>query len=56
MDSKHQNIARQCLEGAESGTMTFPEIVGTLTAGAFDGYPHSIVSGTYKRLKLLVFS
>jgi len=38
MDSKHQDIARQCLEGAESGTMTFPEIVGTLTAGAFDGY------------------
>ncbi len=38
MDSKHQDIARQCLEGAESGTMTFPEIFGTLTAGAFDGY------------------
>ena len=38
MDSKHQDIARQCLEGAESGTMTFPETVGTLTAGAFDGY------------------
>ena len=38
MDGKHQDIARQCLEGAESGTMTFPEIVGTLTAGAFDGY------------------
>lgn len=38
MDSKHQDIARQCLEGAESGTMTFPEIVGTLTADAFDGY------------------
>ena len=38
MDRKHQDIARQCLAGAESGTMTFPEIVGTLTAGAFDGY------------------
>ena len=38
MDRKHQDIARRCLEGAESGTMTFPEIVGTLTAGAFDGY------------------
>jgi hypothetical protein len=38
MDSKHQDIARRCLEGAESGTMTFPETVSTLTAGAFDGY------------------
>ena len=38
MDSKHQDIARQCLEGAESGTMTFPQIVGTLVVAAFDGY------------------
>jgi uncharacterized protein YbcV (DUF1398 family) len=38
MDTKHQDIARQCLEGAESGTMTFPQIVGTLMAAAFDGY------------------
>ena len=38
MDAKHQDIARQCLEGAESGTMTFPQIVGALMAAAFDGY------------------
>ena len=34
MDTEHQ----QCLEGAESGKMTFPQIVGTLTAAGFDGY------------------
>jgi uncharacterized protein YbcV (DUF1398 family) len=38
MDTKHQQVARQCLEGAESGEMTFPQIVGTLTAEGFDGY------------------
>jgi uncharacterized protein YbcV (DUF1398 family) len=38
MDTKHQEIARQSLEGAESGTMTFPQIVGTLMAAGFDGY------------------
>jgi len=38
MDTEHQEIARQCLEGAESGKMTFPQIVGTLTAAGFDGY------------------
>lgn len=38
MDTKHQDIAEQCLEGAENGTMTFPQIAGTLIAAAFDGY------------------
>lgn len=38
MSPNHQEIARQCLEGAESGKMTFPQIVGTLTAAGFDGY------------------
>lgn len=38
MDTEHQEVARQCLEGAESGKMTFPQIVGTLTAAGFDGY------------------
>ena len=38
MDAEHQEIARQCLEGAESGNMNFPQIVGTLTAAGFDGY------------------
>ena len=31
-------IARTCLEGAESGTMTFPQIVGTLMKEGFEGY------------------
>lgn len=38
MESKNLEIARQCLEGAESGTMTFPQVVGTLMEAAFDGY------------------
>jgi len=38
MDPNHQDIARQCLEGAESGKMTFPQIVGTLAGVGFDGY------------------
>jgi uncharacterized protein YbcV (DUF1398 family) len=38
VDSKNQEIARQCLDGAESGTMTFPQIVGTLIGAGFDGY------------------
>lgn len=37
MDAKDQDIARHCLEGAENGTMTFPQIVGTLMAAGFDG-------------------
>jgi uncharacterized protein YbcV (DUF1398 family) len=38
VDTKKQQIARQCLEGAESGTMTFPQIVEALIAENFDGY------------------
>jgi uncharacterized protein YbcV (DUF1398 family) len=38
MDDRNLNIARQCLEGAESGTMTFLQVVGTLMAAAFAGY------------------
>jgi uncharacterized protein YbcV (DUF1398 family) len=38
MDTKQQAIARQCLDGAENGTMTFPQMVGTLMAAGFDGY------------------
>lgn len=49
MDAKHQDIARQCLEGAENGTMTFPQIVGTLMAAGFDGYlvDLQLVQATY---------
>jgi hypothetical protein len=38
VDTKKQAIARQCLEGAEGGSMTFPQIVGALMAAGFDGY------------------
>jgi hypothetical protein len=38
LDTRQRAIARQCLEGAESGTMTFPQVVGTLMAADFDGY------------------
>ena len=38
MDTRKQAIARQCLEGAESGTMSFPQIVEALAAADFDGY------------------
>lgn len=33
-----RDIAEACLHGSEIGTMTFPEIVGTLIAAGFDGY------------------
>lgn len=33
-----ETIARACLEGAESDTMTFPEIVATLGEGGFESY------------------
>jgi len=38
VDTRKQAIARQCLEGAESGAMTFPQIVEALMAAEFDGY------------------
>jgi uncharacterized protein YbcV (DUF1398 family) len=38
MDHHLQQIARTCLQGAESNTMTFPEIVGTLMQAGFEGY------------------
>lgn len=38
MNSHHKTVARTCLEGAESNTMTFPQIVGTLMREGFEGY------------------
>lgn len=32
------DVARRCLEGAESGAMTFPQIIQTLMGAGFDGY------------------
>jgi uncharacterized protein YbcV (DUF1398 family) len=31
-------IARNCLEGAEANTMTFPQVVATLMGVGFEGY------------------
>jgi uncharacterized protein YbcV (DUF1398 family) len=41
-----KDIARNCLEGAESGSMTFPQIVGMLINAGFDGYAVDLRSAT----------
>jgi uncharacterized protein YbcV (DUF1398 family) len=41
-----KDIARTCLEGAESGAMTFPQIVCTLMNAGFDGYSVDLRSAT----------
>jgi hypothetical protein len=38
MKANWKEVARTCLEGAESGAMTFPDIVATLMEAGFDGY------------------
>ncbi len=38
MGTKQRAIAQQCLDGAENGSMTFPQIVGKLIEAGFDGY------------------
>ncbi len=38
MDDQKKSVARTCLEGAESDTMTFPQIVQTLMQAGFEGY------------------
>lgn len=38
MKQQLQDIAQSCMNGAESGSMTFPQIVQTLIASGFDGY------------------
>lgn len=38
MDEALREIARRCLEGSETGSMHFPEIVATLMESGFDGY------------------
>ncbi len=46
MDARLKTIAETCLEGAESGAMTFPQIVGTLMREGFDGYSVDFRRGT----------
>jgi uncharacterized protein YbcV (DUF1398 family) len=38
MDANLTKVAQTCLDGAESGAMTFPQIVGTLIKEGFEGY------------------
>jgi uncharacterized protein YbcV (DUF1398 family) len=38
MEQHLEHTARGCLEGAESNTMTFPQIVATLMQAGFEGY------------------
>jgi uncharacterized protein YbcV (DUF1398 family) len=38
MDARLTQIAETCLRAAEEGTMSFPEIVGTLVAAGFESY------------------
>lgn len=38
MDSHRQSVAKACLAGAETGSMTFPEIVGRLMQEGFESY------------------
>jgi uncharacterized protein YbcV (DUF1398 family) len=45
MSEDWKETARACLEGAETGTMTFPQIVGTLINAGFDGYAVDLRGG-----------
>ncbi|MDR3494042.1 MAG: DUF1398 family protein [Ancalomicrobiaceae bacterium] len=38
MDTQQKTIAENCKDGAETNTMTFPEIVGTLMGAGFESY------------------
>lgn len=38
MDDRLKSIAQACLEGAERNTMSFPQIVGTLSQEGFESY------------------
>jgi uncharacterized protein YbcV (DUF1398 family) len=38
MDSRLSEIAERCLRGAESGGMSFPDIVGELLQAGFESY------------------
>lgn len=46
MKQQSRDIAQSCLNGAESGSMTFPQIVQTLIAAGFEGYLVDFRQGT----------
>lgn len=38
MDAPLNTVAQRCLDGAYDGTLSFPEIIGKLSAAGFEGY------------------
>lgn len=46
MDDGQKAAARNCLEAAESGARTFPQIVGALTEAGFESYAIDFRRGT----------
>lgn len=38
MDAERISVAQTCLNAAHDGSLSFPEIVGKLTAAGFEGY------------------
>jgi hypothetical protein len=38
MDDHKKSVAKECLDGAEGNTLTFPQIVGKLMQEGFEGY------------------
>lgn len=38
MDDRRKDVAKACLDGAESNTITFPQIVGSLMQEGFESY------------------
>ena len=45
MNDRLRNVAAACLDGAETGGMTFPDIVRTLMREGFDGYQADLRAG-----------
>ncbi len=50
MDTRSIQVAEACLRGAESNTLTFPEIVGRLMQDGFESY-----SIDYRRAKAIYY-
>ena len=50
MDARMTKLAETCLRGAETNTMTFPQIVGTLMQEGFESYAIDFrrASATYR--------
>lgn len=46
MSARMKAIAQKCLDGAESNSMTFPQIVSTLMEAGFEGYRVDFRRGT----------